>query len=214
MRLLRHGVAGLSHVGQLPELGQPPDFRLRQSAFGQRATDLAFPHGLQARTVFSVVVAIAAVGHHGHVQPPGELLDLCEQLGLAVIAAVGLIGLIGGIGQFAGLDHLVANADLPGKRACLVQLADGQARADARHGHRAVAQGQLGRFGQHGAVQAAGERHRTATEAAKQFEKPITLVDKFRGPTPTWQQITEGRQKRTPYVNKKVLRRNAVAMLF
>ena len=44
-----------------------------------------------------------------------------------------------------------------------------------------VAQGQLGRLGQHGAVQPAGKRHRATAEAAQQLQQAVALGGKFGG---------------------------------
>ena len=65
--------------------------------------------------------------------------------------------------------------------AALVQFAGRQAGAGARDGHRLVAQGQLGRLGQHRAVQPAGKRHRATAVAPQQFQQAIALGRQFRG---------------------------------
>ena len=179
MRLLRQGVAGLSQVGSPQNSASRRISGLRQPALGQGAPHLSLGRRLQARTVLAVVVAIAAVGHHRHVQPPRQLLHLGEQLALAVVAAVRLVGLIGGDGQLVGGDHFVTDADLPGEFSRLVQLAGGQAGALAGDGHGAIAQGQLGRLGQHRAVQSAGERHGATAVAAQQVQQSVALGGEF-----------------------------------
>ena len=73
----------------------------------------------------------------------------------------------------------VADADLPGQLAALFQLAGGQAGADAGDGHGPIAQGQLGRLGQHRAVQSAGEGHGATAVAAQQFQQAVAFGGQF-----------------------------------
>ena len=108
-------------------------------------------------------------------------LDLHEQFGLAEVAAIAAIGLIAGNRQLVGTDHFVANADLPGKRDALFQLAARQACAHARHGHCPIAQGQLGRLGHDRAVQSAGEGHGATAVALQQREQAVALGGKIGG---------------------------------
>ena len=109
----------------------------------------------------------------------GKLLDFHEQFGLAEVAAIAAIGLIAGNGQFVGMDHFVADADLPGKSDALFQLAARQACAHARHGHRPIAQGQLRRLGHDRAIQSAGEGHGATAVALQQFEQAVAFGGKI-----------------------------------
>ena len=71
----------------------------------------------------------------------------------------------------------MADADLPGQVAALVQLAGRQAGADPGHGHGAIAQGQLGGLGQHGAVQSAENATRNCPCRAA-IQQPLPLGGK------------------------------------
>ena len=103
-----------------------------------------------------------------------------------MVAAVGLVGLVGGQRQLAGGDRLVADADLPGEFRGLVQFAGRHARARAGDGHRAVAQGQLRRLGQHAAIQPAGEGHRATAVAAQQVQQSVAFLGEFSRKFASW----------------------------
>ncbi len=65
----------------------------------------------------------------------------------------------------------MANPDLPGQFLTFLELAGRHTGADPRDGDGPLLQGQLGRFGQHGAIEPAGECHRHTAKAAKQCQE-------------------------------------------
>ena len=169
MRLLRQGVAGLSQMGN------------SQAAANWRISAFVNSHSASGlRTCRSRPACMPGDARRGRRDScrrrprprptAGKLLDLHEQFGLAEVATIAGVGLIARNGQFVGLDHFVANADLPGERDALFQFAARQACAHARHGHRPLAQGQLRRLGHDRAIQSAGEGHGATAVALKQFE--------------------------------------------
>jgi hypothetical protein len=81
--------------GQLPVGGELANLRLGQPTFGQGTSHVAMACGLQARAMLAVVIPIGAVGHDRHIQSLCQVLDLHEQLGLAMVATIGLIRLVG-----------------------------------------------------------------------------------------------------------------------
>ena len=62
------------------------------------------------------------------------------------------------------------DADLSGELLALLELPRRQAGADAGDGHGAITQSELGRLGQHGAVEPSGKRNRAALEALQKFQ--------------------------------------------
>ena len=217
MRLLRQGVAGLSQMGNSQAAANWRISAFVSSHSAKRTADLPLAAGLHAGAMFAAVVVVRAVADHGHAQTLGKLLDFDEQFGLAEVAAIAAIGLIAGNGQFVGLDHFVANADLPGKRDALFQLAARQACAHARHGHRPIAQGQLGRLGHDRAIQSAGEGHGATAVALQQCEQAVAFGGKIgrEGGHGSWDGLVGiSAFPDQPTETKKVLRRNAVAMGF
>ena len=94
-------------------------------------------------------------------------------------AAVGSVGRVVGLGQFAGIDDNVPDADQAGQMAGRFELAAGQAGAAAGDGHCLCTQGQLGRLGDHGAIDAAGKRHGATAEAGDQLDERSGRIGHF-----------------------------------
>ena len=153
--------------------------------------------------------------HDCYVQTPTELLDLHEEFGLAVVAAVGGVLLVVGVRQFVGLEDFVADTDLVGQFAALIQFAGSQAGTGAGDGNRIVAQGQLGGLGQDRAIEPAGKRNRAAPVASQNVEQLVAfggyVVGQFGHERIEYRQKWQADQRATSR-NKVVPHRNAVAM--
>ena len=155
-------MAGLSQTGRFHSAARRRTSALPRPHSAKGAPDVMLARGLKPRAVVAQVVEVGAVGDDRRaqfVQPP---LELVVQLGLAVVAAVGPLADVVGIGQLVGFDHDVPDADQLGQLPGGCKFPLGQAGAVSRHRDGPLAQGQLGRFGHHGAVDAAGKRHDAA----------------------------------------------------
>ncbi len=179
MRLLRHGLAGLSHTGNCQWAAKLAHVGLVQTAFQQRAAHPMLPRGGHAGAIIAGIVEVGAVEDHFDGEPLRQTFQLRVKLRLAVIAAVRSVLEIVRIGELLRVDHFVANAD---------QLGDARALRPAplppdwrwrRSRPRPLAQRQLGRLGHHRAIHAAGEGDGAARVAADEAQEPVALSSRF-----------------------------------